>query len=75
METLNTPIANRIIDRIIYGTRENYKKPLESTLKNPEERTKRFNEILEMKTSIVRKECDCGTRDGFAHCITCAVNK
>jgi hypothetical protein len=48
METIQTPHANRIIDWLIYGTRENYKKPLKH-FGTPAERTKRFQEILKMK--------------------------
>jgi hypothetical protein len=49
METVQTPIANRIIEKLIYGNRENEKKPLYQNLDNTEERLARFKRILEMK--------------------------
>lgn len=49
MENYQTPISDRIIKWLTYGSLEHYKKPLEATLKNPTERTKRFEEILKMK--------------------------
>ena len=49
MENIQTPHASRIIDRLIYGNRENYKKPLYQNLDKPEVRLERFRKILAMK--------------------------